>query len=330
MAPPKSPPKGESKQPPIIIKKKKRGGKHEHTHSSAWKIAYADFVTAMMAFFLLMWLINTMSNEQKKGISEYFDPIGESESASGAGGVLGGRTVLDDGAMQDVTATPQAGPPVGARGNIENAPGENEITPEEEEREFEEVLQKIQAQVEQNPELQELSENLMMDITDEGLQIQLVDRHKKPMFASASSVLYTNALKLLTMVGQSILSVPNKLSISGHTDAFRYSRRNGYSNWELSADRANAARRSLEQIIGAPRISEVIGKAATEPMVPENPNDPINRRISIVLVRRAGGEDKAGPKKARPQKSPSKAKKEKAAQKQAAPPPKPTTTKLFQ
>jgi chemotaxis protein MotB len=287
-------PSGEKEAPVIIIKKKKRAHKTEIHHSSGWKIAYADFVTAMMAFFLLMWLINTMSNEQKKGISNYFDPVGESESASGAGGVLGGQTIMAEGVMQDVRATPQAGPPVGSQGDVSDAPKQSP-SQEKEQEDFEEVQKKIREQVEQSPELRELSENLMMDITDEGLRIQLVDRSKKPMFASASSLLYTDALKLLSLVGQSIRPVPNKITISGHTDAFRYSKSGGYSNWELSSDRANSARRALESIVGYARIAQVSGKADTEPLIADNPNDPTNRRISIVLVRRAGRGKKAEP-----------------------------------
>ncbi|MGL5720454.1 MAG: flagellar motor protein MotB [Alphaproteobacteria bacterium] len=328
---------------PLIIKKKKRSNKHEVQHSSAWKIAYADFVTAMMAFFLLMWLINTMSNEQKKGISNYFDPIGVSEAASGAGGVLGGQTIMSDGVMQDVTATPQAGPPVGAQGDVADAqnqsPSGKQVTEKEEEAEFEEVQKKIREQVEQNPELKELAENLVMDVTDEGLRIQLVDRYKKPMFATASSLLYTDALKLLSLVGQSIISVPNKITISGHTDAFRYSKSSGYSNWELSADRANSARRTLETIVGPGKIAQISGKAHTEPFVAANPNDPANRRISIVLVRRAGGGKKketsgaAAEKKAEPAQAgnePEKAKSESERKQEKPASPRSDPTRLFQ
>lgn len=253
----------------IIIKKKRymvAGGGHG---SSAWKIAYADFVTAMMAFFLLMWLVNSMSHEAERGTYQYFDPLNVSDASSGAGGLLGGETITSDGAMQDVTATP-------------GEPGPPKMTVEEEQKEFEEVVEKIKESLAAHPEMEELAKSLVMEITPEGLKIQIVDQFKKPMFPKGSSMLYYDAQQLLATVVKSIKDLPQKLVITGHTDTSPY-RGTGYSNWDLSTDRANAVRRFLAKTLSSDRFFEVAGKADAEPFNADDPLHPSNRRISLML-----------------------------------------------
>lgn len=278
----------------VVIKKKRyvlAGGGHG---GSAWKIAYADFVTAMMAFFLLMWLVNSMSHEADKGTYEYFDPLNVSDASSGAGGVLGGETIKSDGTMQDTTGTPgEPGVPAGTEGDMaeldrmQALDADAIVTAEQEKKEFEEVEKKIQEAIESNPDMKELAKNLLMEITPEGLKIQIVDQFKKPMFPKGSSMLYYDAQQLLTTVAASIKDLPQPLMITGHTDTSQY-RKGGYSNWDLSTDRANAVRRFLAKTLSPHRFFEIGGKADTDPLLAHDPLAPSNRRISITLKSIAG------------------------------------------
>lgn len=281
---------------PIVIKKIKKGG-HGH-HGGAWKVAYADFVTAMMAFFLLMWLLNATTEEQRKGISEYFDPtpMEVSESQSGAGGVLGGVTVTSDGAMRsDTTPMDPSNTPANTSLNSEIQPAKSaeELSQEQleaelkarEEEKFDDIKKEIESKIEDS-ELKELSKNLKIDMTPEGLRIQIVDQDGSSMFPSGSAQPFDKTVKLLTLVAEIIKTMPNQLSIRGHTDGAQYSKGANISNWELSADRANASRRVLLQNgVTEAKVSNVVGKADTEHLNPKNPNDPQNRRISVVLLR---------------------------------------------
>src|SRR5690348_6569016 len=301
---------------PIIIKKVKSRGEHGH-HGGAWKVAYADFVTAMMAFFLLLWLLNVTTDIQKRGIADYFQPTVASKSASGAGGVLGGIALGPPGAQQATTvppsltlsqpmlrdlsgsdddnqdAGPADNPPDATRGNAEpvkklsEAELERQIA-EREERRFAAAEFALRQAVEQLPELKGLAQNLIVDRTPEGLRIQLVDQEKSPMFAIGSADPLDSAKKLIAVVTQVAERLPNKISISGHTDSTAYAFGRRYGNWELSADRANASRREfIADGLPAPRIARVVGLADQEPLVPDDPTSPRNRRISIVLLRAA-------------------------------------------
>jgi chemotaxis protein MotB len=274
---------------PVIIKKVKKGG-HEGHHGGAWKVAYADFVTAMMAFFLLLWLLNVTTEEQKNGIADYFSPTTVSDSSSGSGGMLGGQTLTDEGAMVDqrapvgVNLTMPPPPPAtsteGEAGDAESAARRQESA------RFEEAAGALRRALEENPELTGLSEHLLIDETPEGLRIQVIDRADNAMFALGSAKPLPKTTQLLKLVSDSIAGLPNDIAIKGHTDATPFRGNNGYGNWELSADRANATRRALvESGLKAERISQVVGRADQDPLLPEDPTHPKNRRISIVLLR---------------------------------------------
>lgn len=285
---------------PIIIKKINKGG-HGH-HGGAWKIAYADFVTAMMAFFLLLWLLNSVTQEQLEGISNYFAPVTASQSTSGSGDILGGKTITEEGAAQNTKSRdsvtvdlppPKAG--TGGEDNSENQAGkvtENDVEEalkQKEQKQFEDAKEQLEATLESIPQLKALKDSLLIDNTPEGLRIQLVDKDGLSMFQSGASELFLHTKKLLEVAAEIIKKLPQNISISGHTDSTKFGGISDYSNWELSADRANSARRWLEHI-GVPenRIDRVVGKAATEPLVPENPAHPSNRRLSIIMLRGTG------------------------------------------
>jgi chemotaxis protein MotB len=272
---------------PIVVKKiKKGGGGH---HGGAWKVAYADFVTAMMAFFLLLWLLNVTTKEQKEGIANFFDPTPKiATSISGANGMLGGLSISKDGAMatnvQEMAPREEESPSMQNK-NISDAEYEAEVKKREEEN-FKKAESAIQEAIQQNPELQELEKNLKMDMTPEGLRIQIIDSDGKPMFPSGSSQMYERTEKLITKVAEVIRKMPNEISVRGHTDSVPYSKGNAYGNWELSADRANASRRVLiASGVTEGKINNVLGKADRDHLVGDKPNDAQNRRISIILLR---------------------------------------------
>ncbi len=291
----------EAGQQPIIIKKINKGG-HGH-HGGAWKIAYADFVTAMMAFFLLLWLLNSVTQESLEGISNYFAPVSVSQSTSGAGDILGGKTITEEGAAVSATAqdsvTMDLPPPkAGTGGDLSEGEGSKDPTEEDieaqaakkEEESFEEAKEELEQAFENVPQMRQLKESLLVDNTPDGLRIQLLDRDGLAMFPSGGANMFQHTKRLLELVTEVILSMPQDISISGHTDATPFAGRD-YGNWELSADRANSARRALEEF-GVPedRVSQVVGKAATEPLIKDNPAHPSNRRLSIVLLRGTGQE----------------------------------------
>jgi chemotaxis protein MotB len=311
---------------PVIIKKVKGGGGHAH-HGGAWKVAYADFVTAMMAFFLLLWLLNVTTDIQKRGIADYFEPTIASKSQSGAGGVMGGQTIGQPGSQALPTSLPSlalnrpamrqpndgddgddAGGPRqdadstdAASGNpaqpgAAREPAKKSLSDEElerrvaerEERRFAAAEFTLRQAVEQLPELKGLGENLIVDRTPEGLRIQLVDQDKQPMFALGSAELVDSARKLIAVVTQVVQRLPNKITITGHTDAVPYPGGRRYTNWELSADRANSSRREfIADGLAEDRLGRIAGVADHDPLVPDEPTSPRNRRISIVLVREA-------------------------------------------
>ena len=272
---------------PIIVKKiKKGGGGH---HGGAWKVAYADFVTAMMAFFLLLWLLNVTTKEQQEGIAKFFDPNPKiATSISGANGMLGGLSISKEGAMvtdiQEMAPREETNPSLQNK-DISDQDFEAEMKKREEEN-FKKAEAAIQEAMKENPELQELQKNLMIDMTPEGLRIQVVDSEGKPMFPSGSAQMYERTEKLITKVAEVIRKMPNEVSVRGHTDSVPYSKGNAYGNWELSADRANSSRRVLVAS-GVPenKINNVLGKADKDHLIGDKPNDAQNRRISIILLR---------------------------------------------
>lgn len=283
-----------------VIKKVKKvvGGGH---HGGAWKVAYADFVTAMMAFFLLMWLINTTSPEQKRGIADYFAPASVSRSTQGSDGLLGGSAFQKDGARAsgtnrqiDAELTPEnlrsqgGGDADGEQaGQIDTATAASALASRREGAEFASAEASLRQALQDLPEFAELSKHLIMDQTPEGLRIQLVDQEGRAMFQGSSAEPLPRTRQLLEAVAKVVDALPNRISISGHTDATLPSA-SGYTNWDLSSNRANAARRILEaQGIESGRIYQVVGKASSEPLYPDDPEQPANRRISIVLLREA-------------------------------------------
>jgi len=293
-------------QPIIVIKKVKKAA-HAH-HGGAWKVAYADFVTAMMAFFLLLWLLNATTDEQKRGIADYFTPAAVSSSKSGAGALLGGQSISTPGSLQNKASMPSVAVKLratsgatdgedeldtgGSGAETEGAATEEEIRQAMEDREeerFRQAEEELKQAIQENPELRAMAENLIVDRTTEGLRIQIVDQEGKPMFLSGSAEMLDRTRALMAKVAQIIQSLPNQISISGHTDATKFrGRRAGYGNWELSTGRALASRRALiAGGIATDRIANVVGKAATDPLVPEEPGSARNRRISIVLLRQS-------------------------------------------
>ncbi|MBI3437310.1 MAG: OmpA family protein [Proteobacteria bacterium] len=285
-------------QRPIIIKKIKKvsGGGH---HGGAWKVAYADFVTAMMAFFLLMWLINTTSPEQRRGIAEFFAPASVSRVSSGAGGLLEGTSFADSG-VRDGHSAPVAQasqPQFTSNAQDANHTQSGQSQPSEdalararamrEEAEFEHAQIAIRQAMQDMPDVAELSRNVVVEQTPEGLRIQIIDQEGRSMFAAGEAQPNDRARRLLVAISGVIAQLPNRLTISGHTDGSSPGGRFG-SNFELSAARAEAARRVLmAQGIPADRIYEVAGRADSEPMFPDDPTLPGNRRIAITLLREA-------------------------------------------
>lgn len=285
----------------IVIKKIKKGGGHGH-HGGAWKVAYADFVTAMMAFFLLMWLINTTSPEQKRGIADYFAPASVSRSTSGAGGILDGTSFGESGGKSggavavvvkmspdNQKAKSDTAPPAEP---AETRPSAEEIESAEqsaaEQKEFESAEMSLRQAMQDMPDLAELSKQILIDITPEGLRLQLIDQEGRPMFAAGSAEPTDRVKRLLQEVSKVVQRLPNRITISGHTDSGQFEGPNGYTNWELSSDRANASRKLLMQYGVVPdRIYQVSGKAGSEPLLPEDPYASANRRITIVLLREA-------------------------------------------
>ncbi len=298
---------------PVIIIKRVKKVQHGGHHGGAWKVAYADFVTAMMAFFLLLWLLNVTTDEQRRGLADYFTPASVSRSTSGSGGVMGGLSMALEGARrtenmrvgvpkpmsstddenQEISEDQDPLPTVS--GDAEQTDKENlseeelnELLAEREEKMFAAAEKALRDAIAGTPELSRLADSLVVDQTAEGLRIQIVDQERYSMFPMGSSNMYGHTKKMLEQVAKVIANLPNKISVTGHTDATPYAKSSRYSNWELSTDRALASRRTLlEYGLDAGRITRVVGKAAGELLVPEDPTSPRNRRISMVLLREA-------------------------------------------
>ena len=281
---------------PILIKKIKKSGGHGH-HGGAWKVAYADFVTAMMAFFLLMWLINTTDPEQKRGIAEYFAPASVSATTSGSGGILGGTSLGDDGVKSDGSMAvinqlaPEA-PQTDETGNTTDlsSASEEELREEIARREaadFASAAASLRQAMQDMPELAELSRHLIIDQTPEGLRIQLVDQEGRSMFEQNSARPNERARVLLRAISRVINQLPNRITISGHTSATG-TRASAPGDWALSSGRADASRQILEGAgVDADRIYQVSGKAGSDPLYPDDPTLAGNRRIAIILLREA-------------------------------------------
>ncbi len=277
---------------PIIIKRVKKGG--HAAHGGAWKIAYADFVTAMMAFFLLMWLLGSTTEGDKKGIADYFgSPLKVALMSSGSG--AGDSSHLIKGGGEDLTRTTgqvKRGDIAAERSTINMHALKTEQIRAEIAR-LEELKRKVEEKIAANPKLAPLRSQIKLDMTRDGLRIQIVDDAGRAMFDSGSAVVQPHMRELLREIGAVLGEVPNRLTLEGHTDAMPFSAGDrGYSNWELSADRANASRRELVAG-GLPddRTLRVQGLAASSPFDRNDPEAPANRRISII-VRNREAEDR--------------------------------------
>ncbi|WP_373987927.1 flagellar motor protein MotB [Duganella sp. BuS-21] len=274
---------------PIIVKRiKKGGGGH---HGGAWKIAYADFVTAMMAFFLLMWLLGSTTKGDLNGISEYFKTPLKVAMQGGSGS--GDSSSIIKGGGKDLTRSDgqvkaSDDPTVKKTFNLTAAKAAMEA---EENQRLKALKEKIENKIDANPLLKKYKEQLLLDITNDGLRIQIVDEQNRPMFALAKADLQPYTKDILHEIGFVLNDVPNRIGLSGHTDSTPYMSETGYSNWELSADRANASRREL--IVGGmqdSKVLRVVGLASAVNLDKADPFNPVNRRISIVVMNKRAEE----------------------------------------
>jgi chemotaxis protein MotB len=272
---------------PIIVKRVKKGG--HAAHGGAWKIAYADFVTAMMAFFLMMWLIGSTTEGDRKGIADYFStPLKVSMLGGGSGS--GDSSSVVKGGGEDLS---RSGGQV-KRGDVEaptrsvNLQALKAEQARAERARLEQLKDQIEKKINENAKLEALKSQIRLDLTREGLRIQIVDANNRPMFASGSAVVQPYMRDLLREIGSILTEVPNRLTLEGHTDSQPFAGGAlGYTNWELSADRANASRREL--MAGGlveSRVLRVQGLAASVPFEKNDPAAPVNRRISIIVMNR--------------------------------------------
>ncbi|EKS66785.1 MULTISPECIES: flagellar motor protein MotB [Caballeronia] len=271
--------------PTVVVKRKKKAHGHGH-HGGAWKIAYADFVTAMMAFFLLMWLLGSTSKYDKEGIEQYFNtPL---SALFGNDGGASAHTSVIAGGGRDLSSTR---PGEGNKTQTQPVPQSiaRAAVAMDDLRKLQQLKQKLMALIEQTPALRAYKDQIRIAITSEGLRIEIVDSLKRPMFASGSSRLESYVTTILTNIGASLNDVDNRVSIAGHTDAVPYSGgQAGYSNWELSSERANAARRAL--VAGGMKESKVLQVRGLSDVLPLNKDvvdEPTNRRISILVLNKA-------------------------------------------
>lgn len=317
---------------PIIIKKIEEDGGGGH-HGGGWKVAYADFMTAMMAFFLLLWILAASDEEALRGLADYFTPSLSQAGGTGQGmlagtivasdGVNGGSNdpgsrstaqvpnfgqenplavfdsrlrdekteviveyeTQEDGTMVEATPEPATESSAVEEATQEMAEAEaraQEIA--ERNAEMQALEEEIISHVVERSDLQEFQDNLRFDRTPDGLLVQIVDKEGRSMFARGSSRVDARTRSLIRIIGEAIMDLPNPIVISGHTDSVPFSSNQGYSNWELSADRANATRRVLiDTGVSPARITRISGLAATEPLTPETPDAAENRRITVLL-----------------------------------------------
>jgi len=295
---------------PIIIVKKKKGGGGGH-HGGAWKVAYADFVTAMMAFFLVMWLVTAVSKDQRAAIFDYFKnpsmeqgksskpapgqmgPGGSSTSPINLGGGLDSPRVRLE-KVKDIGATTAVSKTKGTEGKDggESDQQAQQQVAAAENRKLESLMVELRAAISKSQALEPFKDQLLLDITPEGIRIQIVDAQNRPMFDIGSAHLRDYTQSILHELAPYLASVPNRISITGHTDIRPYPGQGGYSNWELSADRANAARRALVSA-GLPdeKIARVVGLSSSVLFDRQDPQNAINRRISIVIMTKRAEEE---------------------------------------
>lgn len=264
----------------VVIKKINKG--HDKHHGGSWKIAYADFVTAMMAFFLLMWLIASLNKAQKDGLAEYFkQPL---RIALIGGDSMGARKNTVNGGGKDLKEKDGQ-----VKAGNQATKDQKKEEKKAEIKQLEQLKQEVLDNITKDPALADLKNRLLMDVVSEGLRIQLIDNKNKPMFGMGSDEIDPDMLQVLDKIAKTLNTVPNKISIQGHTDAHPYHNPEdlSQSNWELSTQRANTARRALIKA-GMPedKVMEVIGYASTVLLDKTNPLNPGNRRITIIVMKK--------------------------------------------
>lgn len=287
--------------PPTIIVKKIVAEEHGAHHGGAWKIAYADFVTAMMAFFLLLWLLGATDEDQKKGLADYFTPtlIEYRQNSAGSNGILGGNSIVASDNY------PNSAAQTGSRSIViprDVTGGEEQGANRAEDlARFEQLRRELMRRIDSDPNLRGLREHVRFSQSDEGLRIDLMDEADFSMFQVGTDQLLPKAQRLVQEVGLVVQSVPNAIVVRGHTDSLPYSAGQTMNNWMLSTARAERTRASLQQS-GVPiaRIARIEGVADRDPFVPQDRYDPRNRRISVTLAWRSGDRPRLARRQAPP------------------------------
>lgn len=306
---PGSPPGGganaagsEKKLQPIIVKRVKKSG--HGAHGGAWKIAYADFMTAMMAFFLLMWLLGSTSKGDLQGIAAYFNsPL--KVAMQGGDGAGTSSSIIPGGGTDLARVHGQVKRSESEQDNNRSREDDKRRRAQQDAQRIQALRAKIDAMISSNATLNEYRSQIRMDVTPDGLQIQIVDEQNRPMFDIGSAVVKPYMRDILREVGAALGGVENRISLAGHTDAAPYGNgERGYGNWELSVDRANASRRELV-IAGMPddKLARVVGLASTDLLLPETPRAAQNRRITITVLTHEAEERLLGKSRTSPQES---------------------------
>jgi len=290
---------------PVIVIKKVIGDGHGGAHGGAWKIALADMMTAMMAFFLLMWLLGASNEDQRKSIAEYFKPTSQSSlelgKLAGSDGMFGGSSIIDpDGLpfrakqtnmLNIVTPKSQGGPtendPSPRGSDSKESDEELKAKMEAEKASFEKLEKDLKENLEKNPNLKNLKDQVQFARDKDGLRIEIIDKADFAMFGLGTANMTPRAQGLLLEVGKLLTGLPNKVALRGHTDSLAFANTNNRNNWTLSSERAEATRKNLEQQgIQEARFARIEGVADTVPYNPTDPKDPRNRRISITILNR--------------------------------------------
>ena len=298
---------------PVIVIKKVMDDGHGGAHGGAWKIALADMMTAMMAFFLLMWLLGAANADQRKSIADYFKPTSHSNitmgKLAGSNGILGGKSIIDTegfpfsakqtAALERLTPKSEGGP-------TENDPNPNStersdpsdpskmseeqkkaVAEQQDQAAFEKLEKEIREKIEQNPRLANLKDQVKFTREKEGLRIDLIDKADFAMFGLGGTQMMPRAQQLVNEVAKSLQGTPNKLAVRGHTDAVPFTNAEGRNNWSLSAERAEATRAQMEkQGVAGARFARIEGVSDTMPFNPNDPLDPRNRRMSVTVLHR--------------------------------------------
>ncbi len=309
-APAAEAPPAEAGLAPVIVIKKVIDDGHGGAHGGAWKIALADMMTAMMAFFLLMWLLGASNADQRKSIADYFKPSSHSMTPfgqlAGSNGVLGGRSIIDPdafpyaarqtGLLERLTPRSEGGPNPDTDPGPENeneAPDPDKLTPEQkkkiaaeaDEANFQKLEKELKQKLSENKRLENLKDQVSISRDKQGLRIEIIDKADFAMFPSGTNSMQGRAQALIGEVAASLATMPNKIAIRGHTDSVPFQNPDGRNNWSLSAERAEATRQILEKKgIPESRFTRIEGVADTDPMNPKDSRDPRNRRMSITVL----------------------------------------------